>query len=261
LSDLAASDSWNPVLQATADVADLWIPGKGYLECRLVDLENSTCSVPVEVQDNRIGYVAIHSINDQEVYLLGFTDHLCNNKISLDQLRDITEIPLFLGHFKPTTQLRQWLEDLYQQDWQPPDALLNESQLMLTRWRKSAKTFQRVKLVEWKSQILIPPLALLVSISPENAETMNVHIQIHPVIQNQTTSTGVRFLGAASTLLPANLAVSLLTASGEVLKTVISRERPLDNCIQLPTFQSLNREEFTIKLEFNRQSFVEHFAI
>ena len=36
-SDLTVSDSCNPILQATVNTADLYIPGKGKLECCLVD--------------------------------------------------------------------------------------------------------------------------------------------------------------------------------------------------------------------------------
>ena len=57
-SDLTQGESWNPGLRALYDVADLVLPGIGKLECRRILPEENDCVLPLEVTDERIGYVA-----------------------------------------------------------------------------------------------------------------------------------------------------------------------------------------------------------
>ena len=260
-SDLTVSDSCNPILQATVNTADLYIPGKGKLECCLVDPDDVFCHIPLEAQTDRIGYVLVHIVNDQQTNLLGFTGRIVNHQISLDQLQDIAELPVFLASIRPTAYLRQWLEDLYQIDWQDPNTVLTDNQLALGGWSKSEQYFQRAKLISWERQPSISPIALLVSISPEEEEAINVRIQVHPVIGNYQPSVSIRFLFTQSNVLPANLELSMLSRAETVLREVVSRVSPLDNCIQLPSFQGNYGEEFIIRISYQNEHFYQKFSI
>lgn len=72
-SDIAQADSWNPMMQMMADVADLPLPGVGVLSCRVADMSAGNCYVPPEDWSERMGYVAV--VLDEaahEATLIGF---------------------------------------------------------------------------------------------------------------------------------------------------------------------------------------------
>jgi hypothetical protein len=74
---LQASDSWNPVAQMTADIADLELPNLGRLECRPVKPQSQSCAFPPEAWSDRIGYVVVEIDQaERQARLLGFTPTL-----------------------------------------------------------------------------------------------------------------------------------------------------------------------------------------
>lgn len=76
-TDLAAGDSWNPILRLGDDVADLVLPGLGRLECRPFAPGEREVTLPEEVQLDRIGYIAVELAPDlKEARILGFTPSL-----------------------------------------------------------------------------------------------------------------------------------------------------------------------------------------
>ena len=68
------SDSWQPMMQMMADVADLPVPGIGSLSCRAVLPGEETCYVPPEDWSDRAGYIAV-VIDEQTATLVGFTEN------------------------------------------------------------------------------------------------------------------------------------------------------------------------------------------
>ena len=56
-TDLLKSDSWNPIMRVCDDVADLNISDLGKLECRPLKNSDTSCHIPMEVWDLRLGYV------------------------------------------------------------------------------------------------------------------------------------------------------------------------------------------------------------
>jgi hypothetical protein len=72
-TDLKAGDCWNPVARMVHNVADLVIPNLGILECRPMSPDDELISLPVEVQENRIAYVAVQFQKElDKVKLRGF---------------------------------------------------------------------------------------------------------------------------------------------------------------------------------------------
>ncbi|MBW4575777.1 MAG: DUF1822 family protein [Aphanothece sp. CMT-3BRIN-NPC111] len=72
-TDLDDGDSWHPGVRPLFDVADLVIPSVGKLECRPVLPGETSFTLPAEVLEDRIGYLAVQfkeTLN--EVDLLGF---------------------------------------------------------------------------------------------------------------------------------------------------------------------------------------------
>ncbi len=72
-TDLSQGDSWNSAVRCFHDVADLAIPDLGKLECRPILAGETAVSLPIEVREDRIGYVVVQ-FHEQlnEVQLLGF---------------------------------------------------------------------------------------------------------------------------------------------------------------------------------------------
>jgi hypothetical protein len=72
-TDLTAGDSWNSVIRLFNDVADLVIPNLGKLECRPVLPGETVITLPPEVTEDRICYIAVQFQKQlNEVQLLGF---------------------------------------------------------------------------------------------------------------------------------------------------------------------------------------------
>jgi len=159
-TNLQQSDSWNPVVRMCEDVADLMVTGLGKLECRPIlsdilpalktPIQSSTvplCPIPIEVQDERIGYVVV-DINQQtkRATLLGFTKTAGTGELFWHQLESVDAL---LDHLETLTQpqvrLSQWLENVFATDWQDVESLLETttnpsspqpqgSQLNLGQW-------------------------------------------------------------------------------------------------------------------------------
>lgn len=96
-TDLKAGDCWNPVVLIVHDVADLVIPDLGILECRPMQPEDRIISLPPEVRENRIAYVAVqfHEQLDK-VKLRGFIPAVelgeYPEEIEISQLQPIEEL-------------------------------------------------------------------------------------------------------------------------------------------------------------------------
>lgn len=72
-TDLNAGDSWHSVVRCFQNVADLVIPDLGKLECRPVLPGETVISLPAEVTEDRIAYIAVQFQEQlNEVQLLGF---------------------------------------------------------------------------------------------------------------------------------------------------------------------------------------------
>lgn len=92
-TDPTAGDSWNPMMQTLADVADLVIPDQGKLECRPVLPQAQVCYVPAEVWSDRLGYVAVQFDPDlTEATLLGVLPQVDALEVPLTALRSLDEL-------------------------------------------------------------------------------------------------------------------------------------------------------------------------
>jgi hypothetical protein len=163
-TNLQQSDSWNPVVRMCEDVADLMVTGLGKLECRPVlseiikDLEtpiqSSTvplCPIPLEVQDERIGYVVV-DINQQtkKATLLGFTKTAGTGELFWHQLESVDALFDHLDSLtQPQVRLSQWLENVFETDWQDATSLLETTTNPASPQRRDS----RLNLGQWFGQI------------------------------------------------------------------------------------------------------------
>ena len=253
-TDLEASQSWNPVMQALMDVADLDVTGLGKLECRPVLRETQIIQIPPEVWSNRIGYVAVQLEQSLlEATLLGFTKTApFTGELPLSELRSLEDLLEQLHQIrqpelgKMRVNLNQWFQNVFDAGWQSLEALLGTNQDLVFSFRSVSRLSQagvkRAKLIDLGLQLGSQSVALLVAIT-KDAEQMGIVVQVHPV---------------GGDYLPPNLRLSLLSDSGEI-QAVQSRTQ--DNYIQLKRFRGLLGECFNIKVAFGDISVTENFVI
>lgn len=122
-TNLAGSDSQNPVLQTMMDTADLQIPGYGKLECRYVMAGNDTANIPPEVWTERIGYIVVRlSLDLERADLLGFVSRVDRSTLSLDRLESLAEFPAYLSLQKraaplETVVISNWFTQQFDRGW------------------------------------------------------------------------------------------------------------------------------------------------
>ena len=146
-----------------------------------------------------------------------------------------------------STHLSQWLQNNFDPDWQPIEAMFNASARLPFRLRSAfnlresvwIKRFKQIELVAEKTSIL-----LLVAISQEE-QSFKICVQAQPAPKQQT--------------LPHHLSLSLKNETDRILAEIKSETE--DNLIQLPHFRGIKTERFKISLTLNSVEHEEEFVI
>lgn len=99
-TDLAASDSQEPIMLLLSDTADLIIKNIGKIECRPVLENEEFVRIPLDVWENRIGYIAVQ-INEpfKEATLLGFVEEVETEEIPINQLQSLEKFWEYLDTY------------------------------------------------------------------------------------------------------------------------------------------------------------------
>lgn len=264
------SQSYDPLLQAAMDVADLEVSDRGKLECRPVLPDVQVVYIPPEVWSDRLGCVAVQlDLLLQTATLLGFTEISNVEEVPVSQLRSLDSLlehlcqptlisnPLVNTPVNERVNLSQWLENLFETGWRSLDSLLVSGQpqfaVSLRNDRLSEATVKRAKLIDLGLSLKDRSVALMVAIMPSAGQSsapeaklqMEILVQMHPM--------------GGEISLPADLRMSLLSSSGEVLQEVRSRSH--DNYIQLKRFRGLPGECFDIQVAFHETCLTEMFKI
>lgn len=253
-ADLAASASWNPVTQALADTAALWIAPQGQLECRPVLPAAENCHIPPETWSDRLGYIAVQFDSQLETAtLLGFIQTVQAEEVTLQQFEPLeTCLDVLTPQKNAITHLSQWLQNVVETGWQTLDKLVQTPQPALNfRGRKSPIA----KLIEQDDSIIrCHPLALgmsdrdddfalVVSVKPYQKTELDIWVKIFP-LGNQAH-------------LPGDLELKLTDVDGEPVMQAQSRET---EAIGLK-FRGEWGDRFNIQIKTNETTVVEHFMI
>jgi len=247
--DLVASDSWNPTVRMGADIADIFITGKGRLECRPIRQGEENCRIPLEVWSDRIGYVVVELDEDLLAgKVLGFLPEVTAERVAIAQLQPIETLlkKLHETTTNPLVNLSQWLERIFDASWQQVEALLNPPQTQLSfsfrnsQQAESDREIKRAKLIELADNLL----ALVLEIQPEYNESIDIRLMLHPT-------------GNIITL-PPSIQLTLLDELGN--KLIETQARTTDNYIQLQ-FSGEAGERFSVKVSLGDASITEHFII
>ncbi len=248
-TDLKASDSWNPVLQLCADTADLEVTGFGRLECRPLKMHSTTCYVPPEVWEERIGYVVVR-VNEsrREANLLGFVTHVDDEELAISQLQPLEKLCDRLSN-QNLVNLSEWLDNIFTNGWQAVEAVGIQTNpdysfrsAGMNRGNNGDK-IKRAKLIDLGIQLGNHSLALIVEIQ-SRANTTNIHLQLHPA--------------GELTYLPPDVQLIVLDETGETFLSATSLLA--DNYIQLH-FSGEAKEQFSVRIIQDEVSITETFVI
>ncbi|PSM50470.1 hypothetical protein C7Y66_04045 [Chroococcidiopsis sp. CCALA 051] len=264
-------DSWNPFMRACVDAADLEVLGLGRLECRAIATDASTCYVPPEVWEDRIGYVVVRLDEvEKQVCILGFVQQVTQEQLTVNQLRspedllshlqDLSAITsLSFANANPptsTVNLRQWFQNTFEPGWQTVVSLLNPAEHNLTfSFRKTEELntnevdrpenfVRRAKLIDLGMQLAGHAVALVMELRPASEQKTDLIVQVHPT--------------GRETFLPPSLQLIVLDESGSVF--LEAKARRADNYIQLQ-FSGTTGERFSVKVALGDVGITEHFII
>ena len=250
-TDLAASDSWNPIMQTLANTADLVIKNQGRLECRPVLPGEQLCHIPPEVGSNRIGYVVVQ-LNQSltEATLLGFMPIVAAETIPINKLRSLEAL---IEQLNPSVQLSQWLQNAFGAGWEaietlfsPPPEELAFAFRCSTSLSNPSKTPAIVGVRRGKILHLEKSgerVALLVGLASQATATIDISVEIYPT--------------DSQIYLPRDLQLMVLDEEGEAVMQAQARST---KSIQLE-FSGEPGEHFSVKVALGDVSITELFLI
>jgi hypothetical protein len=257
---LSQSDSWNPGIRALFNVADLVLPGVGKLECRPVLPRETVVSLPPEVTEDRIGYVAVQFEEKLDtVKLLGFCRLIDlqhePKEIPITNLKSFESLIEYLEELeglqrKTRIDLSQWLvsADLIDKTWQLVQEILGTKRTQevfaTSRLKTSRQNVIRATKIELGIQPNVSFLALVVAVIPRVGQQRDVLLQVHPVDGQTSLPIGLKFL-AFDNLLRV-IAENQVESNREWIQLNISGQPG---------------EEFSVKVELNDISVIRNFVI
>lgn len=242
-TDSQKSSSNNPAMQVLMDVADLMVKQYGKLECRPVLPNAEVVSIPAEVWDERIGYVAVQlSESLREATLLGFVEKVARSEVPLSQLRSLQQLPGYLNTTKPTVKLSQWFENVFEAGWQAVEALLSTQPTEVAFSFRSPLEVRRCKLIDLGTPG--QAVAVIVAITPSSEQELDISVEVQPP--------------NGQTYLPSNLQLMVLDEDGEVVIDARSRS---DNKTMELEFNGEPGDRFAIKVALGNVSVTENFII
>lgn len=265
-TSLQTSDSWHPVVRICADVADLEIEGIGKLECRSLQLGESTCYVPPEVWEDRIGYVVVQfEENLRSARLLGFVKQVSTEFIALNRLEPIENLCMAIAALRESSQqnfgsnkaivsLSNWLQNLFESGWEEIENLLDSKQSQYAYRTKEISKSLRNNLTNseeirrgilFELGVTTPKylLALIATISPKGQNEIDIRLSLYPI---------------SEAFLPELIELVVLDDAGnEFLK---GQARSVDNYINIQFSGSIG-ERFSIRVSLDDNSLIENFTI
>lgn len=241
------SDSYNPLIYKLLDIADLQVAQIGTIECRPVAPDTTFCSIPPEVQEDRVAYVFVqlnHSLKSATI--LGFTPTV-SKRVSINQLQPLEDLLEYLSQkYQPEiTNLRQWFNGIIETGWLTVNQLLNHQQIDLAFTFRNTVNIIRGQQIDLGMQLAESSVALVITLPPKADETdVDILAQVHPM--------------GNKTCLPPGLKLIVIDELGaEVLDT---ESREADNFVQLQ-FSAESGETFSIVVSLGEASVRQNFVI
>ncbi|MEM9273059.1 MAG: DUF1822 family protein [Cyanobacteria bacterium P01_F01_bin.143] len=263
-TDLAGSDSWNPVMQICNNVADLNLPAIGKIECRPIRNWDTSCQIPFDVWDLRVGYLIVRIDEElRKAAIVGFTPQVRTEEFELanlqppeafiDRLHEIEESVTN----NSSTNLSQWLDNIVATGWQRVETLLNPENLLPSYGFRNYSepnsnssestadgSIARAKLIDIGVRLGELNVVLLVELTPEANGDFAITLRVYPQSNR--------------IYLPEGLKLKVFELSDEVF--LESQARTHDNYIQLK-FSGQKKEIFRVEIILDEIKFSEEFKL
>lgn len=281
-TDIAASYSRKPFMLLWNDIADLVVTGVGRLECRPVKARAQNCHIPVEVWEDRVGYIAVQMDEGlEEAALVGFTksvEGVEDEEVPLNKFQPLQDFLIHLNQLLPGAKisgsennisqlqnLSRWLQNAFDAGWQTIDSLFSSSgELRLASSfrnenNKLASVFNDTsvkgnstggaKVIQLQTPQGNYSIVLAVLVTPgESASTT----------EPQETDIKIRVISADAQFLPNGLQLMIQEESGAVFDE--NQASSTDNYLQLGLGGNKN-EKFSIRVALDGISITEDFVI
>ncbi|MEL7035620.1 MAG: DUF1822 family protein [Cyanobacteria bacterium J06592_8] len=252
LTDLSQSDSWNPIIQSLGNYADLSLPNLGKIECRPVPYNASCVSIPAEVWNDRIGYLAIQFDEAfTQAKFIGFLEKVKSEKIPVNQWRSLDDFLDIIAKLETVhstaapINLKNWLQGRFDQAWEAIETLTQPTHLELGwRFRQRYRTSFGVE----RGRILAlehsqTELAMILGLTPKTASELDISVELYP------TRTHAH--------LPETLKLMILDYTGQsVMQAEAGGSEKL-----LFKFSGESGEQFSIRIIWQEMSITETFVI
>ena len=246
---LHQSDSWNWSTRTYFDIADLMLPNVGRIECRPVLPGEEVVVLPQEVTQERIGYIAVRFNKQLDfVEILGFVPArpIINNSeiIEINRFESIDILIDIINRRKMKVNLCQWLEGIFNQDWESPELVLAgsfRSTATMPRQYQDSQTssISRAKVVDVGRQIV-----LLMELTPTNSAVFDIRLRVYP---------------AENTLhLPQDLQLTIFDESGDAC---MNTQAEIANDWMQLEFDCQHEEKFSVELKLGEISIIEEFIV
>jgi hypothetical protein len=253
-TNFSQSNCWNPGMRAIFDVADLILPNIGKLECRPILPTEEVLLIPSNTSDRCLGYLAVQFTEALDrVCLLGFypaEELLALEKpIPLTKLQSLDSLIELISQQHLITNLRQWLEEIFQPQWQPVQLLLASRGENFRKTNNfldesaTSKSLVRGKVITLNSNSDRLSILLVIQLGDRTCEEIDLNLQIYPCDETNN--------------LPQGLTLNLLDASGQVCLEAKTGDR--DNWIQL-NFSCHFGEQFTLQIQWKEFAAIEYFS-
>lgn len=150
-----------------------------------------------------------------------------------------------------TISLSHWLKGIFSPKWRSLEEFFdfstsNNTLAQRNNFAVQESTIKQAKLIDLGMQIETVAVVLLIALVPDtHRKFISVRVQLHPF--------GQEFY------LPANIKLTLLSKSEEILQQVQARHQ--DNFIQLLRFEVETGETFKIQVELNNFQLTENFIV
>ncbi|MFM2060645.1 MAG: hypothetical protein RLZZ507_315 [Cyanobacteriota bacterium] len=143
-TNLNQPERWNPILRLWSEANELELLGLGNLECCVIAKDQETLILPSDTVSNNIGYLFIEiADSEKQAVLIGFLPDFdteaANEEVKITDLQSMDDLIDYLSQKetsslaataaidelslefaeKKITYLRNWLNNIYEGDWQP----------------------------------------------------------------------------------------------------------------------------------------------
>ncbi len=264
--------SQNLVTSIPTEFANLYLKNIGMLKCLPVCSESQVVKIPAELKGNQIGYLVVQ-FNESltEGTLLGFVKTVKTSELPLIQLGSLEDFLEEIETLTTLINLSQWFENIFEKGWQnfteafKPSAPQPAWRFMPkprqvtpvshnNRQGKDSESFPSqsgmrkprvtgIKPINLGTNQTDYALDLVVNLTEEVAEKMDIEVQIHP--RDRET-------------LPLGLTLSIIDEAGQVFS---ERSAGINSTILTKRFRGKLKEQFTLKLSLAEASFTENFAV